>query len=120
MGLTIFLLNLAQLKTLTDFTRAIYSVSAFEEEHSLSIHLCLYLYSAFMEIYIQASTSSYFECYTYNTFLMKCLLLQWALLPNFLFPFQFLLKAGILSPPTFVLYYLPTNFGVDINIYHHH
>lgn len=58
--------------------------------------------------------------YVHNTFLMQCLLLQRALLPNFSFPFKFLLKAGIFWPPTFVLYYLPTNFEVDIDIYYHH
>lgn len=38
------------------------TVSASEEDRYLSIDLCLCLYRTFTEIYIQASTSSYYDC----------------------------------------------------------
>lgn len=60
--MTIFLLKSGQLKIWTDFTRANYSVLASEEDCYLSIDLCLCLYCTFTEIYIQASTSSYYDC----------------------------------------------------------
>lgn len=104
--LMILLLKSAQLKIWTDFMRANYSILAFEEDHCMSIDLCLCLYYTFTEIYIYTSTLSHYDCSMCIRVLMKCLLLQKIPLPNFSFPFNFFLKAGILPPPTLVLMFI--------------
>lgn len=56
----IFLFKSAQLKTQTNFTRAIYSISHLKR--SLNKRLIYVSAFTFTEIYIQASTPCYFDC----------------------------------------------------------
>lgn len=109
LDLKILLLKSAQLQIWTDFTRANCSIFALEEDHYLSIPLCLCLYCTFTEIYIQGSTSSYYDCSSMCLIQSSCNVFHFRryYFQTSHFLSNFFGKLEFFHPPTFVLYYLP-------------